>query len=341
MKTLAAFVFAFLAISATAQIGAKTQQNEIHGVWQNNSFGYQMTLMLNTDGTGEFDGESIKYIAKDNKFAMTIVAESQTINYNYNLQGNSLVVSGGDLEVPVTFTRNGSANKPTSSNTKPSNSNTNSNSNSNLNTDKNLIGLWSGNGEAIEFTPAGQCNYVGQTYSYQILNGQVILHTQQGNLMMAYSVKGNVLSLTINGQTIQYTKGAVTTPQNISQGSAAGKRVAQELVGKWCYINVNTTNSGGSSSDECITLKTDGSYEYYRESSRSVNTNAYSGGTNSQGSDRGTWTYDGAKIYYTSSSGAGSGSYTLEKKNHPKNNDPMIVLDGKTYVTFYQKAPWR
>ena len=158
---------------------------------------------------------------------------------------------------------------------------------------------------------------------------------------MGYAVKGNVLSLIVNGQTIQYTKRNAGATQYKTQTAGTGKRVAQELVGKWCYVNVNSTNSGGSSSEQCITLKADGTYEYYGESSRSVNTNTYSGGTSSQSSDYGTWSYDGARVYYTSSAGAGSGSYSLEKRNHPKNNDPMIVLDGVTYVTFYQRDPWR
>ena len=62
-----------------------------------------MTLMA--DGTGEFGGEAIKYTAKDGKFTMIIIAEAQTLNYSYNLQGNSLTISGGDLEAPVTFAR--------------------------------------------------------------------------------------------------------------------------------------------------------------------------------------------------------------------------------------------
>jgi hypothetical protein len=335
MKILSTPILAFFVISAFAQIGAKTQQSKIHGIWQNNSFGYQMTLILNADGSGEFDGEGIKYTTKENKFNMTIVAEQQTIVYNYNLQGNSLTVSGGDLEAPVTFTRNGSSTEttaPTQNKQVASPSST---------SDKSLIGVWSRNNEIIEFTSNGQCVYIGQTYPYQTSNGNVTLQTAQGNFLMGYAVKGNLLSLTVNGQTIQYMKGGATTAQNKTQATGAGQRIAQELVGKWCYVNVNSTNSGGSSSEQCITLKTDGTYEYYGESSRSVNTNSYAGGTSSQSSDYGTWTYDGTRVYYTSSAGAGSGSYMLEKRNHPKNSDPMIVLDGVTYVTFYQKEPWR
>ncbi|HEY3429946.1 MAG TPA: hypothetical protein VGK39_04655, partial [Cyclobacteriaceae bacterium] len=259
-----------------------------------------MTLILNADGTGKFDGDAIKYTAKDGKFTILIVAEAETTIYNYNLQGNSLTVSGGDLEAPVTFARSGTTVEQAAAPAPSGNTNSTS--------DKNLIGLWSGNNETIEFTANGQCNYIGQIYPYTISNGHVTLQTTQGNFMMAYSVKGNALSLTVNGQTIQYTKGNSSANQNSTQASAEGKRVAQELAGKWCFVNVNSTNSGGSSTEQCITLRGDGTYEYHGETSRSVSTNAYAGGTNSQSGDRGTWTYDGTRIYYTSSQGAGSGS---------------------------------
>jgi hypothetical protein len=312
-----------------AQLGAKAQQNKIQGIWQNNSFGYQMTLMLNADGSGEFDGDAIKYTTQGSNLAITVVQQNQTNVYTYTLQGNSLTVSGGDLDQAVTFSRNGSTPQPVSANTDtPS-------------TENSILGVWSGNGETIEFNNQGQCLYLGQTYPYQLSSGHVTLQTAQGNLIMAYLVSGKQLSLTVNGQTINYSKGGSATSGSNVTPSPGGRRVAQELVGKWCYVNVNSTNSGGSSTEQCITLNADGSYEYYGESSRSVNTNSYAGGTNSQSSDRGTWTYDGTRIYYSSSSGAGSGSYLLEKRNHPKNNDPMIVLDGTTYVTFYQKSPWR
>lgn len=335
MRILSTLFLTAITLSVFAQIGAKMQQNKIQGIWQNNSSGMQMTLILNADGTGEFDGEAIKYTTKDNKFNLMVDGGSQTLVYNYNLQGNSLTLSGGDLDTPITFSRNGTATETTAATTTQTQS-TKSNS------DKSLIGLWSGNNETIEFTADGNCKYIGQTYPYTVSAGHVTLQTVQGNFMMAYAITGNQLSLTVNGQTIQYTKGnAAATQNNTSAAAAGGKRVAQELVGKWCYVNVNSTNSGGSSTEQCITLKADGTYEYYGETSRSVNTNAYAGGTNSQNSDRGTWTYDGTRVYYTSSAGAGSGSYVLEKRNHPKNNDPMIVLDGTTYVTYYQKAPWR
>lgn len=328
MKKLVAIALVLFPGLVIGQIGAKVQQTKIHGTWTASISGIDMTLVLNADGGGTFDGDKIKYTAQSGKLSLTIVAEAETLIYNYVLEGNSLTVSGGDLEGSVVFTRAGSSQTPGAKPVASVSSNS-------------IVGSWSGNNETIEFTKAGQCLYQGQTFNYQLANNNVTVITQQGNLVMPYTVNGNQLSLTINGQTFYYTKSdSATTPAAATNTGGKGN-IAQELVGKWCYVNVNSYNNGGSSSEQCITLKADGTYEYYSESSRSVNTNAYSGGTNSQNSDRGTWSYDGTRIHYTSSQGAGSGSYALEKRNHPKNNDPMIVLDGQTYVTQYQKAPWR
>jgi hypothetical protein len=341
MKKLIALVYVFilLPVFAYSQIGAKTQQNKIQGTWVANISGVEMTLQLNADGSGTFDGDKIKYTAQAGKLSLTIISQAETQTYAYVLQVNSLTVSGGDIEGKVVFTRSGVTPEASPSTTQPAVS---------TNT---IVGIWAGNNETIEFTKANKCVYQGQVFSYQTANNTVTIQTAQGNLSMPYAVNGNQLSLTINGQIFYYAKnGAAPDPSATAnanrntasqpQGNGNGN-VAQELVGKWCYVNVSNYNSGASSSEQCITLKADGTYEYYSESSRSVNTNAYSGGTNSQNSDRGTWSYDGSRIYYTSSMGAGSGSYLLEKRNHPKNNDPMIVLDGQTYVTQYQKAPWR
>lgn len=336
MKKLIGILVALITIPflLTAQIGAKVQQNKIQGIWTATVSGVEMTLVLNTDGTGTFDGDKIKYTAQNGKISLTIIQQSTTLSYSYTLKENSLTVSGGDLDSPVTFTRSGSSGEKAASPSQAPVSNS-------------IVGIWSGNNETIEFTKAGKCVYQGQVFSYQTVNNTVTVQTNQGNLVMPYAVNDNQLSLTINGQSFYYAKNgaspdpSATAGRNNPQPQNGTGNIAQDLVGKWCYVNVNSTNSGGSSTEQCITLKADGTYEYYSESSRSVNTNAYSGGTNSQNSDRGTWSYDGSRIHYNSSMGAGSGSYLLEKRNHPKNNDPMIVLDGQTYVTQYQKAPWR
>jgi hypothetical protein len=252
----------------SAQIGKKVQtinSPKLAGLWQNNEFAYTMTLLLNNDGTGEFEGEAIIY--KSDGKNLKIIEKETTNIYQYVLQNNKLTLSGGDLEKALTFTRYSD----------PSSSNTSTNNN----------------------------------VQYQQQSSQT---TMQNN----------------NNQQ--------------SQGSLKGI-IASELAGKWCYINVSSSSNASISSSECITIYANGTYEYYSESSGSASgTNQYgdqtfSGGTASQSSDRGMWRLDGNTLNVQSQS-SGFKTYTFQKMNHPKNKDPMIVIDGRTFVTYYQKQPW-
>jgi hypothetical protein len=311
-----------------AQIGAKTQQTKITGIWQNNQFGYQMTLMLNEGNSGEFDGESITYSTANNKLSIT--QAGATTQYTYSLNGNSLTLYGGDLDQNIAFTKFG-----TSPATQPVVAQTNGEKTGG----SNLIGVWSGNGETIEFKTNGQCVYIGDTFSYAESQGHITLATPQGKAMFAYAIEGNQLNLTANGQKISYTRGAGNTNSTQPTANTASGNVAQELVGKWCWTSTTSTNSGGSSSSQCFVLNANGTYEYASERIMDTNNNAFYGGTNSQGADRGTWYVQGDRLYYNSQS-RGQGSYQLQKMNHPKNRDPMIVLDGESYVTYFQKPSW-
>lgn len=299
-------------------------EKALTGVWQNNSFGYQMVLILQPDGTGEFDGESLTYASAPGRLSITI-GSTNTV-YTYSLKGNSLTLSGGDLQGAVVFGREGtSAPVSTSAETTPKRSGI---------TDTRLLGLWSGHGETIDFRPDGQCVYLGNTLNYKLGDGYVTLISAQVNAMFSYAIQGATLTLSANGQNISYNKvtGTAASPPVSLTGA-----VPMELVGKWCFLNM-TSNSQSS---RCITLNADGTYSYVTESSRSVNTETLYGGTSSQGGDEGTWWVKDDRIYYNSKT-RGEGSYRLEKRNHPKNtSDPMIVLDGEPYVTATLRPPWR
>ncbi|MBX2961576.1 MAG: hypothetical protein KF687_03635 [Cyclobacteriaceae bacterium] len=437
MKKIFTGALILCSFAVVGQIGSKAQQQSgIHGTWTNNQFGYQMTLKLNTDGSGEFDGEPMKYTVAGSKLTLNLSGVSTP--YNYVLQDNALTLSGGDIDGSIVFARQGVGPVTTPAQPASANLPTVQQGGAGGKT-AGIVGVWSGNGETIEFKNNGECLYAGQTLGYELSGNALILKTAQGNATMNYVLTGNQLTLSANGQSFTYSKsgtekaaptsslpsaqqkntetstgtgstdivgvwtrsneiiefnkngqclyGGQTFTYKVSgssitiqsaQGSAsmgyvlsgnelmlsingqtsvysrggagatgqaqpasANRRIAPELVGKWCWINVTSTNSGGRTSERCITFNGDGTYQYAAESSMSVNTNAFYGGTNSQSSDRGTWTYDGVRVYYNSQMGRGAGSYVLEKRNHPKNNDPMIVLDGETYVTQYQKPRWQ
>ena len=111
--------------------------------------------------------------------------------------------------------------------------------------------------------------------------------------------------------------------------------IAQELVGKWCYINLEVTNDVITNS--CITLNADGTFEATLD--RSTIPNGAST-PNLQDNDSGKWWVKGSRLFYNSSSN-GQGSFTLEKMNHPRlENTPMIVLNGAAFATVSQKDAW-
>jgi len=128
------------------------------------------------------------------------------------------------------------------------------------------------------------------------------------------------------------TSGEAKAPSSPDTAKPSG---AGDITGKWCYMSNIYASNGGRISNRCFTLNPNGTYEYYGESSSS----GQYGSTASQQSDRGTWTATATTIN-TNSTRNGTRTYRLEKKNHPKTKDPMLVIEGDAYVTYYKKASW-
>ena len=222
-----------------------------------------------------------------------------------------------------------------------------------------LYGTWSaaveGQALTVTFESNGSGKVNGKPMQWQTL-GKLLFMQKQGESPQSYSfhVKGDKLSVgggdldgvvTLSRGTAAAEAAAKTAKANSaasresSGGSGGGG--GQELVGKWCKGSNFTGNSGGGSSRmACIELKPDGSYSYRSEGSMSANAPGMWGGTSSQSGDAGRWTVAGNQITAQSRSGKVS-TYTLEKRNNPKNRrDPMICLDGDCYTTYYNRQHW-
>jgi hypothetical protein len=146
---------------------------------------------------------------------------------------------------------------------------------------------------------------------------------------------GRELTLTIAGRATKFSRVTQSEPQ--PAGAKAGGSHPAELAGKWCYqSNVYANNGGARSASTCLVLNADGTYQY---SAQSDNYNP-NGSLVSDTQDYGTWTATENSISVVSKL-RGPLTFTLEKRNHPKNGDPMLIIDGKALVTFYKKAPWR
>jgi len=176
--------------------------SSLTGIWQNNQFGATMTLYLNEDGTGEFDGELIKYSVKSNKFTMTTSANETNI-YTMVRTGDTMTFSGGDLQQPLSFSKysdGGNVSEP--------NTNQPVQQSTTYGVDNNLIGKWSSNLESMEFQGNGQCVYAGMAYPYTAIQGIITLSTTAGAMSFYYVINGNQLTLTING--VQYFYNRIT-----------------------------------------------------------------------------------------------------------------------------------
>src|SRR4051812_18589695 len=68
------------------------------GTWEHADGVNTITVVLNADGTGKMDTEPVKWSATGTTLSMTVAGE--VIKYTVKLDGDSLTVSGGDLDKP-------------------------------------------------------------------------------------------------------------------------------------------------------------------------------------------------------------------------------------------------
>lgn len=203
-----------------------------------------------------------------------------------------------------------------------------------------LVGHWHGqlNGApvAVHFRADGQGTYNGGPMQYQIMGRQLIVAIDGGVNAYSYQVKG--ATLTVAG-------GDLAAPLYLKRGAAPAGAAARggsprDLTGKWCYVKSFSANAGGGSqTNECFVLYANGTYDYASERSMSAYAPGVWGGTASQGSDSGRWSATHQSLTARSRNGQTT-TYRLARRNHPRNRDPMLCLDERCYVTYYQRRPW-
>jgi hypothetical protein len=196
-----------------------------------------------------------------------------------------------------------------------------------------LVGRWQSSEAKVQIKDDGTLVLNGETFRYAVKGNNVTLANNEGAAQFPFQLAGDTLRVLVDGRTVIYKR--VTGGSRMEDFNAASGANPGELFGKWCYMaNVNA-NNGGRMSNRCFTLYANGTYEYYSETSSS----GEYGGTASQESDGGTWTATATTITRNSRT-LGTQTYPLEKRNHPKNGDPMLVIDGDAYVTSTARSPW-
>ena len=194
-----------------------------------------------------------------------------------------------------------------------------------------IVGEWQSPKLIIRMGADGTGTIAGTACRYVVRNNVITFSGTDGNFDIPFVLSGDTLTLTLAGQPTRFAR--ITAEQR----QAAGGSHPPELAGKWCYqANVNATNGGARNSSICVVLNADGTYTYH---GLADSYNPY-GGATTQVDDAGTWTATENTLSVVSRL-RGPITYSLEKRNHPKNHDPMLILDGRAFVTFYQKAPWQ
>ena len=344
MKTLKRLCLSFLFLFVAS---SSFYAQSVAGTWTFSNGNFPLTMLLLNNGTGEFQGMPIKYKFQNGK--LTIDDGFQPVTYDYKLGQNTLTLSGGDLQVPVTFSKSGgniSSEVQTSqvnSQTLPTSEASNKQSGSISNMTGNnfvaghsgseLAGTWQGQQGKIVFYTDGLLIYNGTSYNYSLSGNSLIISGSDGSATFDCNIQGKQLTLSQNGNSANYSKTA-----DIKQDI-----VDPQLVGKWCMISssYNSYSGGGSSSEECITLNADGTYQYFYSGSVSaytVDKSAY-GGSASQNNDKGMWKSDGESILSVSQTTGKTTRYSLTKQNE-SNGDPAILIGGRKFVTAFQRQSW-
>lgn len=327
---------------------SQPQSQSITGTWIFNTGNFPVTMLLLNNGTGEFQGLPIKFRIQDGK--LYIDDGIRPIAYNYQLSQNTLTLSGGDLQMVITFKRPDSSTEnaaPVNQNVSQSNTltiNTSSpnagnigniagNTTSQSGGSSGLLGIWDGQQGKVIFYPDGTLLYNGTSYQYSSSGNSINIIGNDGSTTFTYNLANNRLTLSQNANSATYSKTSDLRPD----------RVDPQMVGKWCIMsgNYNSYSGGGSSSEECITLNANGTYEYYYSASRSAyaaNQSVY-GGTGNQNSDRGSWKTDGLTLVSVSQTTGKTSRYTLTKEN-AQNGDATIVVGGRKFVTAYNRPGW-
>lgn len=93
-------------IVALAGLGWQAQATDITGTWQADTPDGPQTVIVRADSSASFGDETVRWrVDADTVF---ILFGDEWVGYNFELDGDLLTLSGGDLEEPITLRRVGS-----------------------------------------------------------------------------------------------------------------------------------------------------------------------------------------------------------------------------------------
>ena len=295
---------------ATAPTGTAAGTSPVVGQWQTPNG----VVAINADGTARIGEKTHRWSVEGN--TITFSGNGEALKVPFDLTGDNWTWKFPDGRLSLTRITAGAPAAQSG--------------------DDGIVGTWQGPTGSIQLNLDGTATVGGVQYRYARAGNQLTLAGPDGTFIATVQLAGDTMNWVINGKTLSFQRAA-----NVwAVGGAATGSILPELVGKWCQMSTLNNSTGVSSRSACFTLLADGSYQFAGESGATGQVNGGAYGTASDSSDSGTWTATANSIT-SNSKKTGVRTFRLEKRNHPKTGDPMLVLDGAEFTTAYQKAPWR
>ena len=230
----------------------------IAGTWEHKGAnGETITFTLNPDGSAKIDDEAAKYTVAGN--TISVVIDGETIRYTFKVEGDSMTVSGGDLDKPTAFTRKGAPPahkrglgakiKPGAGDAKTDPAKPSPFDVAGALTgeakpaDKpaaapaTLIGKWHAeDGSELSFTE-DHFKFGGRDIPYNAVDGKITLTGPKGQIQWPYELTGDQLTLTLEGnkQVLKRMGGApiVAAPDQKPAPAPAAAPAAATPLGTW------------------------------------------------------------------------------------------------------------
>ena len=105
MRQVVLLLAGLLAAAARPELSAQARTPDLSGTWEAQTPDGPQTLIVRPDSTASFGDETVTWrIEADTIF---ILFGDEWVGYHFELAGDTLTLSGGDLEDPVSLTRIG------------------------------------------------------------------------------------------------------------------------------------------------------------------------------------------------------------------------------------------
>lgn len=252
MKNLVAAWAAVILCIAPAALAL--DRNDIAGTWEYHdpAAGETYRFVLNADGTGTVDGEPVTFTVRGN--TVRVKTEDDVLEYTVALKGDTLTVSGGDLDEPTPFKRKGKAParaarpavaekdeevvapdeaeapepreveegaKPQAAKPAPKPQKKSANG---------LVGTWKSDEGLVTFKDDGTATFLGAPAKYKVEGDEMSVTGERGTVKLNFALDGDTLTLRGSGQVAKLTRRDEAEAAAMEGSAAVGVWVAEEAT---------------------------------------------------------------------------------------------------------------